>query len=320
MNISGVILVIIVLLWGSLLVPALIRKHDSVTEVRSVDRFSYALRILSRRTPYLPGRRDVVVPRKSARDRRPVTSPAPGFVAVGSEAFTAAARASAARAALAHKRRRSLLGLVLAIALCAVMAYSSGGRWFLALGISAVIFVMYVTHLRTEAQQLAQIERRRAQARRQVGRGAMAQAGARIARPDRSAPAAAAAALPDAVPAAVPSAVAAAVSSLPPGSWSPVQVTLPTYVSKPVVSRPPVAPPTGGWYDGVEAEEQAARFAAAGDVYDQTAYDQTAYDQMSDDDGYLGLSDGLGATRDSTALYGLDGLDGIIERRRVVND
>ena len=81
MNISGVILFIIVALWGSLLVPALVRKHDNVTEVRSVDRFSYALRILSRRTPYIPGRRDVLVARKSAAERAPVVSPTPEFVA-----------------------------------------------------------------------------------------------------------------------------------------------------------------------------------------------------------------------------------------------
>src|ERR1700712_2326471 len=109
MNLSGVIVVVIVTLWGSLLIPALVRRHDSVPEVRSVDRFAYALRILSRRTPYVPGRREVLVPAKSREARRPVVTPAPGFLAApadkqgsadkhGSKARPQVARAEARRA------------------------------------------------------------------------------------------------------------------------------------------------------------------------------------------------------------------------------
>ena len=78
------------------------------------------------------------------------------------------ARAEARRAALAAKRRRTLLALSAAFVLCLALAVWSGGRWWLTLGISTVLLVMYVTHLRTEAQQLAAIERRRAQARRRA--------------------------------------------------------------------------------------------------------------------------------------------------------
>jgi hypothetical protein len=302
MNIGGVILVIIIALWGSLLVPALVRKHDNVTEVRSVDRFSYALRILSRRTPYIPGRRDVVVARKSTRERRPVVSPAPGFVAAGAEAMTAAARVAANRAALARNRRRALLGLTVALVVCLTLAVRSGGRWWITVAISALITVMYVTHLRTEAQQLATIERRRAQARRRARR-ALAEDAPR-ARTRRVAEPAAAAAWQNAV-------AASAAPAVPDGSWAPVPVTLPTYVSKPVVNRPAVAPPAGSWYDGVLVEAEAARFAAGADVYDQMI-----------DEGY-GAAGGLGLGRDDDASYGLnvaDGLDEIIERRRAVND
>ncbi|BEP14506.1 hypothetical protein acdb102_28170 [Acidothermaceae bacterium B102] len=306
MNISGVILVIIVALWGSLLVPALVRKHDNVTEVRSVDRFSYALRILSRRTPYIPGRRDVLVARKSAKDRRPVVSPTPEFAASVAApqrqtATSPAARVAANRSALARKRRRALLGLTLALVVCVSMAVRSGGRWWLTVAISVVLMVMYVTHLRTEAQQLATIDRRRAQARRRAGRQQeMVEPRARrVAEPI----VATYATYADDAEYVRP------VAAMPDGSWAPVPVTLPTYVSKPVVTRPPVAPPTGGWFDGVLAEQQAARFASGGDLYDQ----------MSDD----GLSGGLGLGRDDDAQYGIygpDGLDDIIERRRAVND
>jgi hypothetical protein len=306
MNISGVILVIIVALWGSLLVPALVRKHDNVTEVRSVDRFSYALRILSRRTPYIPGRRDVLVARKSAKDRRPVVSPAPEFAASVAAprrpaATSPATRVAANRSALARKRRRALLGLTLALAVCVFMAERSGGRWWLTVAISVVLMVMYVTHLRTEAQQLAAIQRRRAQARRRAGRQPVASEH-QVTRTRRVAEPAVATYADEAE-------YVRPVAAMPDGSWAPVPVTLPTYVSKPVATRPPVAPPTGGWFDGVLAEQQAARFASGGDLYDQ----------MSDDS----LSGGLGLARDDDAQYGIygpDGLDDIIERRRAVND
>jgi hypothetical protein len=294
MNLSGVIVVVIVGLWGSLLIPALVRKHDSITEVRSVDRFSYALRILSRRTPYIPGRRDVLVPRKSAAARRPVVSPSPDFVAdLPGVRQPPSARVAARRNAVAAKRRRTLVALLLALALCMGLALRSGGRWWLIVGISAVLLIMYVTNLRNEAQQRALLERRRAQARRRADR--------------QSAPVRSAAPVRRLEPMiAEPPAVAA--SAAPDDSWAPVPVTLPTYVTKPVVSQPTVAPPTGGWYDGVAAEQRAARYVSGGDVYDQ----------MSDDE----LSDGayLGLSRDDDALYGVDGLDAIIERRRAVND
>ena len=315
MNISGVILVIIVALWGSLLVPALVRKHDNVTEVRSVDRFSYALRILSRRTPYIPGRRDVLVARKSAKDRRPVVSPAAEFVASVAPphrpaATSPAARVAATRSALARKRRRALLGLTLALAVCVFMAERSGGRWWLTVAISVVLMVMYVTHLRTEAQQLATIERRRAQARRRAARQRVDSdpsmpfmpGARRVAEP-------AAATHADHADDADDAEFVRPVAAMADGSWAPVPVTLPTYVSKPVATRPPVAPPNDGWFDGVLAEQQAARFASGGDLYDQ----------MTDD----GLSGGLGLGRDDDAQYGIygpDGLDDIIERRRAVND
>jgi hypothetical protein len=83
-----------------------------------------------------------------------------------------------------------------------------------------------------------------------------------------------------------------------------VPVTLPTYVTKPVAPQPAVAPPTGGWSDGVAMEQRAARYAAGGDFYDQ----------MSDERGLLGLAD------DDEPLLVIDGLDDILERRRAVND
>src|SRR3954451_12954001 len=62
---SAVIYAAIVVMWAVVLVPMWLRRHDAATESRSVDRFSTAMRTLSRRTTSGPGRRYVVMPRRT---------------------------------------------------------------------------------------------------------------------------------------------------------------------------------------------------------------------------------------------------------------
>jgi hypothetical protein len=63
---SGVIYAVIVVLWAVVLVPLWLRRHDEVTETRSVDRFQGAMRTLSRRDAGGVDSRAVVVPRRYA--------------------------------------------------------------------------------------------------------------------------------------------------------------------------------------------------------------------------------------------------------------
>src|SRR3954467_13586532 len=62
--VSAVIYAAIVVMWAVVLVPMWLRRHDAATESKSVDRFSTAMRTLSRRTTSGPGRRYVVMPRR----------------------------------------------------------------------------------------------------------------------------------------------------------------------------------------------------------------------------------------------------------------
>src|SRR4051812_26587033 len=64
--VSAVIYAAIVVMWAVVLVPMWLRRHDAATESRSAERFSTAMRTLSRRTHATPGRRYVVMPRRQA--------------------------------------------------------------------------------------------------------------------------------------------------------------------------------------------------------------------------------------------------------------
>ena len=60
--------------WGMYFVPRWVRRHEELSEARSVERFSRAMRILSRRPP-TADQRYVVMPRREdhqprARSRR----------------------------------------------------------------------------------------------------------------------------------------------------------------------------------------------------------------------------------------------------------
>src|SRR3954465_8907453 len=69
---SSLIYVAIVAMWAGLLIPMWLRRHEQETEVRSVDRFSTAMRILSRRQAPPPDRRYLVMPQRPAAATQPV--------------------------------------------------------------------------------------------------------------------------------------------------------------------------------------------------------------------------------------------------------
>ena len=94
---SGIIFVVIVALWAVILVPMWLRSHDAATESKSVDRFSTAMRSLSRRGA-APGSRDVLMP---GRSREVEIS--------GGRAPSAAARRARAAQLQQMRRRRTIV-------------------------------------------------------------------------------------------------------------------------------------------------------------------------------------------------------------------
>ncbi|MBV9292430.1 MAG: hypothetical protein JO222_08265, partial [Frankiales bacterium] len=169
---SAVIYAAIVVMWAVVLVPMWLRRHDAASESRSVDRFSTAMRTLSRRTSSGPGKRYVVMPRRgesaptvhvsgaaaaarSPRRSAPVTAPiAP-----------AAAKRVTARSpkSIVARRRRMLLGMAGVAFLTFVLAIAGVLSWPLQ-AVFDVVVIAFCIHLRAQARRATVLSRTRSAA------------------------------------------------------------------------------------------------------------------------------------------------------------
>ncbi|HET7311879.1 MAG TPA: hypothetical protein VFJ17_11195 [Mycobacteriales bacterium] len=246
---SAVIYAAIVVMWAVVLVPMWLRRHDAATESRSVERFSTAMRTLSRRTHATPGRRYVVMPRRQAG----AVSVHVTGAAVGAAVSARPARPapSAARATMVRRRRRTTLVLLGLVTLTLLLATAGAFPWLLQVVLD-LILVAFLAHLRTQARRAAAVARQRRQA--PVAAAPPARPAARPA-PARAASAAMA------QPVEVASADVSWTEELRAGSafevqvqvdetWQPVPVPPPTYTLK-----PPAPAPASAAYDSQTTEE-----------------------------------------------------------------
>jgi hypothetical protein len=233
---SGLILLFIVGAWLAVLVPMALRSHDSASSLSSVDRFSDAMRVLSRREQSTrASSRSFVLPARPAE-------PAPVKAAVP----------------VAVRRRRVLLTLVGATALClALGVLGSTWAWLLVV-VFAGLTAAFVAHLR-------RLELRRQERAWRTGATLSS-----TARAPREMPAQRVAGIPDAMPArpaplsAPLPAPAARYEDPQPvvassNTWDAVDFPIPTYVNAPVAPpRPPrvldLTRP-GEWSAAVESED-----------------------------------------------------------------
>jgi hypothetical protein len=249
--VAGLILLVIVGAWLAVLVPMALRSHDSATSLRSTDRFSDAMRVLSRR-----GARDVLVPRRSGSSlvvsQTKSARPAP---AVTEEPVEEALPRTAA------ERRLRTLQLLVGTALLTLGLGLLGLRVMLVVhGLCDLLLVAFVVQLRRQAVLRGQ--RQRQQARRAARtQTAPVRRAPRIAGiPDRMPARPAPLSQPLPAPAAryddrpVPAAATGTT-----GSWSPVPVPPPTYVGKAMAPKraPRVLDLTkpGAWTATLEGED-----------------------------------------------------------------
>jgi hypothetical protein len=169
--VSAVILAVIVIMWAVVLVPMWLRRHDAATESRSVDRFSTAMRVLSRRPTGSADRRYVLMPKRDSRasvhvsgasaSRRPPTRQSPA--APPSRPQTRTPSAARSRTSLAVRRRRTFLALAGLTFLTFLLAVTGVIGWPLQFVVD-LILVAFVVHLRAQAKRAAAVARQRRRA------------------------------------------------------------------------------------------------------------------------------------------------------------
>jgi hypothetical protein len=216
-----VIYAVIIGLWGAYFIPLWLRRQEQLSESRSVERFSQAMGILSRK-PATADQRYVVMPKRA--EPAPTSRPA--------RPRTAASRHARS---LAIRRRRILAGLLLVTVLSAILTPITAVPWFVPMAL-LLVTAADVVHLRLQARRSGDVSRTRDSVRRRTrSRLRRFDAVERLleARGERQAAAEAAEAA-DIAEAARLLAEAA--------EWQPVPVPLPTYVTKPKAPERPSAP------------------------------------------------------------------------------
>jgi len=234
---SGLIYAVLIAMWAAYFIPRWLRRHDELSESRSVERFDRAMRILSRKDP-TPDQRYVVMPPRPAEPAKAArsTRPAAGHA-------TARVRRPTS---VAVRRRRVLAGLLLGTVLVAAAAPLTPVPWWAGLaGAGAVLG--YLVHCRLQARTRHQVDRTRA-AVRQRSRSRLMRFDAierlmtvrrelaeeRAAEQRRWQEA-------EAAEIALREEEERRRAEVEAG-WNPVPVPLPTYVSKPVAPRRAVVP------------------------------------------------------------------------------
>jgi hypothetical protein len=246
-------------MWGAVLIPMWLRRHDVASENRSAERFGQAMRVLSRREGS-DARRESVAPTSarqpvvaaaptSSRTTRPVSSgPVTTTPATAARRTPAPARSPRreARAHLARRRARTLLALgLLAVALGVLAVLSVVPVW--APLLAGLLLAGFVVNLRVQAKRSA--ERRRRGARPVPARPADRSVGRPAPQPDTGSERAATsrALVVEAKGQPLPSTSAApgAEAGAPAATgadgdpiWQPNPMPLPTYVTAPKAVRP----------------------------------------------------------------------------------
>jgi hypothetical protein len=161
---GAVIWVVIVLVWGCVLIPMWLRRHDHTTGARSTssEKLSSAMRVLSRRESGSRPRRWTVATRAERAVRTAST-------AASRTARTARAeRAERTPASPAVRRRRRLAGLLALALITLIAAVFAGGMFLTAFLIVDVILAGYVVHLRLAARRERELRRSQMQRERRA--------------------------------------------------------------------------------------------------------------------------------------------------------
>ncbi len=235
---SGIIYAVIIVMWAAYFIPRWLKRHEELSETRSVEKFDQAMRILSRREA-TPDQRQVVMPRRPEAPRRtlPARTPLPSQ---RQAAATAPVR-SRRRTSATVRRRRILAGLLLATGVATVLAPFTPVPWWVPATL-LVLTVADVAHLRAQVRSSREVTRSREAVRRSMASRLMRfdaldrlMSVRRELAEERAAEDARWAAAEEAEARLRTEEQRRADEEA--GRWQPVPVPLPTYVSKPAAPR-----------------------------------------------------------------------------------
>jgi hypothetical protein len=303
---SGLIYAAIIVMWALYFIPRWLRRHEELSESRSVEKFDHAMRILSRRDP-TPDQRYIVMPPKpepaAPAARKATSAPVP-------EARRPAR--STRRPSRTFRRRRVLAALALLTLIVAAATPFTPAPWWGPL-VAVLVTLVYLAHLRVQQRRRRELTRTRHAVRKRLrSRLRRVDSAERLVEARELLAARRTAAEADRVAAEGVARKAARRDAERADGWAPTPVPLPTYVTKPVaprVGRPIDLTHPGAWSD---AQGQATGSRLAGDPSAEEIFDQTS-------EAGRDAARATSATAPSYDDYAAE-LDEILERRRAVND
>lgn len=279
MNPSALIFVALAVAWAVYLIPKALEHHEAGERSRSISNFSHRLRVLGRRDAVsrdaalaADGPPATVDEYVAARGARPDDAAPPAAARQSTPSRASAAEARRASVVRATRRRRRVLGLILILLAAAVATAVMGyvGRPWVA--VPVVVLVAWLVACRVMVRKEHAVAVRRSPA------GSPPSAPPPSVRPSAapapSEPVGATSAPDVGTERGAPSTTDVADSAV--GRWDPVDVPLPTYVSKPAAVRRTVRTidleSTGVWSSGRnEADSALAREAEASRQSERTS-------------------------------------------------
>ena len=158
---SGIIYAVIIVMWAAYFIPRWLKRHEELSESRSVEKFDHAMRILSRKDA-TPDQRQVVMPRRPAAPQRtlPARTPLP-------TQRTVAARRTRRPTSASVRRRRILAGLLLSTLVAGALTPLTPVPWWAPV-LLLVLTVADLVHLRVQVRRSREVTRTRQAVRRSV--------------------------------------------------------------------------------------------------------------------------------------------------------
>ena len=142
---SGLLYAGLIVIWGVYFIPRWLRRHDELSESRSIEKFDNAMRILSRREA-TPDKRYVVMPPRPAQPVRPAARTSRPVAPVSPMTF---------------RRRRILAGLLLVTLVVSVLVPLTVVPWWAPV-LAVTVVLAYLVHCRLQARTRHQVTRTRA--------------------------------------------------------------------------------------------------------------------------------------------------------------